>query len=121
MRDSEKKRLTRREFGMAAATAAGLSLLPGVGLAMAANQKPAAGIPETKPSPPTPEPPSQEAQALAGIVKLRYGSRLDDAAMQDITRSLDGSLKTVAALRKLPLENSDEPAFLFHAWRGEHD
>ena len=121
MRDPAKHKLTRREFGKAAATAAGLSLLPGLVLAGSPDAKPAAGAEQTKPSPPVPEPPSEEAVALAGIVKLRYGARLDDDAMQDITRSLDGGLKTAAALRKVPLENSDEPDFLFRAWRGEHD
>jgi hypothetical protein len=121
MRMPDPRRLTRREFGTAVAAAAGLSLLPSVALAkVPAGQEPT-GAPQTKPAQKASEPPSEEAVALARIVKLRYGSRLDEAALQDITRSLDGGLKTAAALRKVQLDNSDEPAYLFKALRGEHD
>ena len=116
MRDSEKKALSRREFGKAAATVAGLSLVPSLM---------GAALPDTSTKPegqarPLPEA-LEEARALAGIVKLRYGSRLNEEAMKEITRSLDGTLKSAAALRKVPLENSDPPAVVFRAWRGEHD
>jgi len=111
------KSLSRREFGMAAATVAGLSLLPGWVGAATPQEKPATGSAD-KPAPAA-EAPSAEAEALAGIVKMRYGTRLDDAAMKEITRGLDGGLKGAAALRKVPLENSDEPAFVFRAWRGD--
>ena len=121
MRDSEKKTISRREFGKAAAAAAGLSLVPGLITAAVPDQKSAPGAGETKPAAPSPEAPSEEALALAAIVKLRYGSRLDEAALKEITRSLDGSLKSAAALRKVPLDNADEPAFVFRAWRSEHD
>jgi hypothetical protein len=111
------KSLSRREFGMAAATVAGLSLVPGWLGAASPQQKPASGNAE-KTAPPA-EAPSAEAEALASIVKMRYGARLDDAAMKEITRGLDGGLKGAAALRKVPLENSDEPAFVFRAWRSD--
>ena len=121
MRDSEKKALSRREFGKAAAAVAGLSLVPS--LVSAALQDPNAkpGADAASPASPPSEAPSEEALALAGIVKMRYGSRLNDEAMKEITRSLDGSLKSAATLRKAPLENSDGPAVVFRAWRGEHD
>jgi hypothetical protein len=121
MRIPNLRHLTRREFGTAAAAAAGLSLLPTVGLANEPKPEEKSAQPQTKPAQPAPEPPSPEAVALAGIVKLRYGSRLDDAALQDITHSLESGLKTGATLRKFDLANSDEPASLFRALRGEHD
>ena len=109
--------VTRREFGMTAVTAAGLALAPGWLGAATPQEKPATGNAETA-APPA-EAPSAEAVALAGIVKLRYGDRLDGAALKEITRGLDGGLKGAAALRKVPLENSDEPAFIFRAWRSD--
>ena len=121
MRDSEKKALSRREFGKAAATVAGLSLVPSLmGAALPDTSTKPAAQPE-KPATPPSEALSEEALALAGIVKLRYGSRLNEEAMKEITRSLDGTLKSAAVLRKAPLENSDPPAVVFRAWRGEHD
>jgi len=122
MQNSEQERLSRREFGrVAAAAAAGLSLVPGALAASLPAQKSEPMVQEAKPAGVATEAPSAEAQALAGIVKLRYGSRLDEAAMKDITRSLNGGLKAAAALRKVTLDNSDAPAFVFRAWRGEGD
>ena len=121
MRIPDLRHLTRREFTTTAATAAGLSLLPTLVSAKAPLAEEPAAAPQTKPAQPNPEPPSQEAVALGGIVKLRYGSRLEDASLSDITRSIDAGLKTAASMRKVSLENSDEPAFLFRAVRGEHD
>jgi len=113
------KALSRREFGVAAATVAGLSMVPGwLQAADLQQEKPPAENAAT--TQPAAEAPSAEAEALAGIVKLRYGARLDDAALKDVTRGIDGGLKGAAALRKVPLENGDEPAFVFRAWRSDH-
>jgi hypothetical protein len=119
MRDSGTRTISRREFGKAAATAAGLSLVPTLIPAAPEDPKPSSVAAEEKPAT-APSEASEEALALAGIVKLRYGSRLDASAMQEITRSLDGNLKSAATLRKVPLQNSDEPAVVFRAWRSEH-
>jgi hypothetical protein len=118
MQEKLKKGLSRREFGRMAVTAASVSLVPGLASARPPEQKtPAASTPKPAESATAP---SAEAVALAGIVKLRYGSRLNEDAMKEITRSLDSGLKGAAALRKTPLENSDEPAFVFRAWRRDH-
>src|SRR4029450_10771144 len=115
MKEKLKKGLSRREFGRMAVTAASVSLVSGLASARTPQQK--------TPGASTPKPaqrgaaPSGGAVALAGIVKLRYGSRLNEDAMKEITRSLDSGLKGAAAMRKTPLENSDEPAFVFRAWR----
>ena len=114
MSNGEKPRLSRREFHRAAATAATLSLVSA--WIPAAQEPPPAG-----PSAGDDHAPSAEAAALAGIVRMRYGSRLDATAMDEITRSIDGGLKGAASLRKVPLENGDEPAFIFRAWRGSRD
>ena len=121
MRDSEKKALSRRDFGKAAAAVAGLSLVPSLMGAALQSPNPKPEMPSGKPATAPSEAPSEEALALAGIVKLRYGSRLNEEALKEITRSLEGGLKTAATLRKMPLENSDGLAVVFRAWRGEHD
>ena len=120
MSNGEKPRLSRREFHRAAATAATLSLVSG--WIPAAQEPPGAKeAPQGEPSTAAPEAPSAEAAALAGIVRMRYGSRLDPEALGEITRSIDGGLKSAASLRKVPLENGVEPAFIFRAWRKDRD
>jgi hypothetical protein len=119
MQEKLKKELSRREFGRMAVTAAGVSLVPRLASARPSEQKTPAPAPAPKPAEGT-TPPSAEAVALAGIVKLRYGARLNDDELKEITRSLDSGLKGAEALRKASLENSDEPAFVFRAWRRDH-
>jgi len=120
MSSPEKARLSRREFHRAAATAATLSVVAGW-IPAAQEQPGAAGPPATQAASGAFEAPSAEAAALAEIVRTRYGSRLDAQALQEITRSIEGGLKGAASLRKVPLKNSEEPAFIFRAWRGSRD
>ena len=121
MTDSGKRTISRRQFGRSAAAVTALTMLPAwAAPALPQEKTPPSGEP-LKEVPTPGEAPSAEAEALAGIVKLRYGSRLTDADFKEIMRSLDGGLKTAAALRKVPLENADPPAFVFAAWRSERD
>jgi hypothetical protein len=120
MSNGEKPRLSRRDFHRAAATAATLSLVSG--WIPAAQDPPGAKEPpQAEPSAGDAETPTAEAAALAGIVRMRYGSRLDAEALGEITRSIDGGLKGATSLRKVPLENGEEPAFIFRAWRRDRD
>ena len=120
MSSPEKPRLSRREFHRAAATAATLSMVAGW-IPAAQGQS---GVDEPSAAGAGPrgsEALSAEAVALAGIVRVRYGARLDGQALGEIARSIDGGLKGAASLRKVPLENSEEPAFVFRAWRKDRD
>jgi hypothetical protein len=63
---------------------------------------------------PKPEPPSEDARALAAIVKRRYGKHLDHQQIESITRDLDGDLKAAQRLHDVKLANGDEPDFTFH-------
>jgi hypothetical protein len=116
MSTNYRRGISRREFGRVSALVAGLAMVPARDL-----------LSDTPPASPEPEasspesPPGAEARALAKIVKLRYGARLDHAALKEIARGLDGGLKSAAALRKIPLANADEPAFRFRAWRSDGD
>lgn len=116
---SGKRTISRREFGRSAVAATALAMLPAWSGRASAQEKSAPAQQPSPPVAPAAEAPSAEAEALAGIVKLRYGARLTEADLKDITKSLDGGLKTSVTLRKVPLENGDAPAFVFGAWRGK--
>jgi len=120
MADSKRSHLSRREFGRAAATAATLAVVPGW-ISTAEETKPTPPSQTAKPAAGGEEVPSVEATALAEIVRLRYTSRLDGAAVKEITRGIEGNLKSASTLRKIPLDNADEPAFVFRVWRARHD
>jgi|GEM_PF-815837 len=75
--------------------------------------------PETKPvpaAPPAPEElkPSPEAEALAEIVKQRYGKYLTDEQMAEIKLGLERGLRGRQRLRAFKLTNADEPVTIFH-------
>ena len=78
--------------------------------------------PPSMPPPPadtsaTARPPeiSEEACALAEVVKQRYGSKLSGEDLQSITRDLDGDVRAMKRLGEVKLANADEPDLTFHA------
>ena len=73
---------------------------------------PAAGVPGAAGKP---EPPSEDARALAAIIKRRYGKHLDHRQIESITGDFDGDLKAAQRLHAVKLANGDEPDFTFHA------
>ena len=83
----------------------------------AEGQSPKPGEPGTPPAtpatPPADQPPGPDAHDLASIAKRRYGAHLDDAKLDELTKSLDRGLQGSAALRKAKLANRDEPDFIF--------
>jgi hypothetical protein len=58
---------------------------------------------------------SEDARALAEIVKRRYGQHLTPEQLEAVTREIDGRLQGGKALRAAKLANGDEPDFTFHA------
>ena len=76
-----------------------------------------AAKPATKPQPATPPKPedeiSEDAKALASIIKRRYGQHLDEKQLESVTRDLDGDVKAGQRLRQTKLTNGDEPDFTF--------
>ena len=98
-------KVSRREFAITTALAA---LAPS---ALAENPpKPAA---ET-PAPPTTSP---EAEARIQWILGKYGSRFTDEQKADIRRLVTGSMGGFEAMRAYPLDNSVEPALVFHPRR----
>ena len=62
-----------------------------------------------------PEPPSEDAWALAAIIRRRYGKQLSAEQIDSIAKDFDGDLKAGKRLHEVKLENGDEPDFTFHA------
>ena len=89
---------SRREFGRS------LALLAATPLAASAQQPTA-----RKESPPT------VAEALTEIVRVRYGKHLTAEQLKAIQASIARSQRSADILKKLKLENGDEPAFTFSA------
>ena len=51
------------------------------------------------------------AQALIALVRARYGGTLTSEQLAELEVRVQAQLEACAALRAVPLENGDEPAF----------
>ena len=115
---SEPPTSGRRRF-LATVGLAGLSTtLPAVlSLAQTPGATPAPATPAPAPadSSAKPQPPSEDARALAGIVQRRYGKHLDAAEIEKITQDFDDDLKALPRLHTFHLATGDEPDFTFRA------
>jgi hypothetical protein len=123
--------LGRRQFALGAAAAATTALIPkGNGLTIDALAQAA----EAGNQPPDPQ--SLEAKTKAAMAKLsasaqaevemkvasifrKYGDRLSDEQKADIRRIMAESQEGLEKMRAFKLENSDQPADAFHAYRAE--
>jgi hypothetical protein len=61
----------------------------------------------------SPAPQAPAAQALADVVRLRFGSQLEPKDLQEITKAIAENLTLVDRLRKLKLGNADDPVTTF--------
>ena len=123
--------LGRRQFALGAAAAATTALIPkGNGLAIDVLTQPATT--GTQPL----DPQSLEAKTRAAMAKLsasaqaevemkvasifrKYGERLSDEQKADIRRIMAESQEGLEKMRAFKLENSDQPADAFRAYRSE--
>jgi hypothetical protein len=105
------KRTTRREFAKNTVQAAAM-LTVGGGLLSGAesNANPAS----LQQQPPNQAPPAG-TDALAQLVKERYGKYLSDAQLAEIKQGIERNLRTSERYSRLKLANGDEPDFRFHA------
>jgi hypothetical protein len=73
------------------------------------------------PGPPLDGPPrpaeaiASVGQALAEVVRLRYGKHLSEEQLKRVRQRIETNLRASNALRRPPLQNADEPDFLFFA------
>ncbi|MGH7339212.1 MAG: hypothetical protein ACREKH_01850 [Candidatus Rokuibacteriota bacterium] len=100
----------------AAGVVAGTAILAGAGGAQAQT----ASTPKNEPAavPPSEDEkkePSAEAKRLGEIAKVRFGQHLNEEQLKSLVEALDGGLQSGQRLRKLGLQNADEPDFLFRA------
>ena len=58
------------------------------------------------------DPPSV-VQSLTDIVRRRYGKHLTEAQIKNVQTAIQGDLVSADALKRVRLENGDEPAFTF--------
>lgn len=119
MHDSPPDALDRRRF-LRVVALAGLGVSAAGGHVLAQSGAPAAAPPATTtpaaPAPNAPEPISEDARALAGVLRRRYAAHpLDDAQWESVMRDVDGDLSLGKALRGAKLENADEPDVTFEA------
>ena len=59
--------------------------------------------------------PSEDARALAAIVKRRYGKHLTDAQIANVTEELENRIQAGRRLRDVKLANGEEPETIFRA------
>jgi hypothetical protein len=59
--------------------------------------------------------PGALARALAEVIRVQYGSRLQSGDLETITRQIQSSLERAEQIRKIELANGDEPDFVFSA------
>lgn len=111
----------RRRF-LQSAGLAGLASLWAPALAAAQAKAPPERATEPKEeakaaTPPAPKPPeiSDDARALAEVLKRRYGQHLTPEQLEAVTREIENRLQGGRALRAAKLANADEPDFTFRA------
>jgi hypothetical protein len=76
----------------------------------------AADTAKAAPAAPTADqPPSEDALALAMIIRRRYGQHLNAEQLKGITEDLDFRIQSGQRLRGAKLANGDEPDVTFHA------
>jgi hypothetical protein len=94
---------TRREFARALALAAAAPLVTGA----------APGDEPAQPAKPTG--PLAAAAALTELARLQHGKHLTEEELKVVQRSILGGVFAAERMNKVPLRNSDEPAFVFSA------
>jgi hypothetical protein len=122
-----RKSINRREFtselAAAAATASTASFLAAApsgldAVADETNAKPAA----EQEREPEPEPPKSQSDLLVEVVRQRYpDERLTPEILSKIRGDVQADQHRGKVLSDYPLKNSDEPAFIFAAYRGDAD
>jgi hypothetical protein len=108
--------LGRREFLKLAGAATLAGALPAAASAFAQATPPAAAPAPAAPdssAAKAPEGPSEDAKALAAILRRRFPDRLSEEQWAAVTRDLDNRLAGGRRLATLKLANGDEPDFAF--------
>ena len=62
---------------------------------------------------------TEESEILFKLVAEKYGDRLTAEELEEVKKGVEKVVETAAALRSIPLENSDEPFSVFKPYRKE--
>lgn len=121
--------ISRRHFAhrvMAGTASGSLIAVASAGSMSALADEPAkspAAVKETTSAPDPDEPPRREPPEeayLLGLVLKRYpDERLSERAIGDILQDIRSDTGRSRVLSAFPLRNSDEPGFVFRAWRAD--
>jgi hypothetical protein len=115
-RNKESHALTRRDFARGIALTAATTVV--VSRKTSAQIESASGgASQEATAQATQLSPTGEAQLQTILAK--YGKRLSDEQKADVRRLVAQAQKTSEALHTFPLDNSDEPAMIFHAYRSD--
>jgi len=108
--NGKSSEISRRDFArraaIAAATATAACLPSGLLATPLASAGPRPQQPDEKLSPES----QAEADAKIQAIFAKYGNRFSEVQKADIRRLVSEGQKTLEALRKFPLDNSDQPA-----------
>jgi hypothetical protein len=63
--------------------------------------------------------PPSDIEAMMRLITQQYGTRLTPAELQEVRQGVEGLAQVTAALRQVPLSNSDEPLAVFVPYRQE--
>jgi hypothetical protein len=61
----------------------------------------------------------RDSECLLHLLQQRYGDRLTSNELEEVKKGLDGITAMAAALRRVKLENRDEPFSVFIPYRGK--
>lgn len=61
----------------------------------------------------------EEIEFFFNIIKNKYGDRLTEEELVEVRKSVEILLETAEAVRKIELDNWDEPFFVFRPYKGE--
>jgi hypothetical protein len=101
---------TRRRFAKALAALAGVPFLA------RALPLDAQAVPTPAPSPsPTPAPPSPFVEAMAEVMRARFGTHLAPGQIAEAKKALERITKNAERMKQVKLTNADEPDVVFFA------
>lgn len=111
----------RREFVRSLALGASAAVVIAPGASRADDPKPKDKEPEKKTEPKPEEAARTEVDARMELILARFGKQLDADARKAVRSEIEGHVRRAEALRKIKLDNGDEPFPVFIPFRGSED
>ena len=64
---------------------------------------------------------SEEAEILFSLVKEKYGDKITDEELDEVKKAVERIVETSMELRKMELDNWDEPFSVFKPYRRDEE